>query len=42
MVFIISGNLSFLNWLIIVFSIVCFDDVILGFLFFFGLGGFKD
>lgn len=33
MVLIISGNLSFLNWLTIVPSLACFDDVSLGFLF---------
>ncbi|KAM9124823.1 lipase maturation factor 1 isoform 2-T2 [Pangshura tecta] len=32
-VLIISGNLSFLNWLTIVPSIACFDDACLGFLF---------
>nr|XP_032618612.1 lipase maturation factor 1 isoform X5 [Chelonoidis abingdonii] len=32
-VLIISGNLSFLNWLTIVPSIACFDDTCLGFLF---------
>lgn len=32
-VLIISGNLSFLNWLTIVPSLACFDDVSLGFLF---------
>uniref|UniRef100_A0A8C6NEN8 Lipase maturation factor n=1 Tax=Melopsittacus undulatus TaxID=13146 RepID=A0A8C6NEN8_MELUD len=30
---VISGNLSFLNWLTMVPSIACFDDVSLGFLF---------
>ncbi|XP_033022764.1 lipase maturation factor 1 isoform X2 [Lacerta agilis] len=30
---IVSGNLSFLNWLTIVPSIACFDDAALGFLF---------
>ncbi|XP_062475021.1 lipase maturation factor 1 isoform X1 [Pezoporus occidentalis] len=30
---IISGNLSFLNWLTMVPSIACFDDISLGFLF---------
>ncbi|XP_053131899.1 lipase maturation factor 1 isoform X2 [Hemicordylus capensis] len=30
---VISGNLSFLNWLTIVPSIACFDDAALGFLF---------
>lgn len=33
MVLIISGNLSFLNWLTIVPSLACFDDASLGFLF---------
>ncbi|XP_036680706.1 lipase maturation factor 1 isoform X3 [Balaenoptera musculus] len=33
MVLIISGNLSFLNWLTIVPSLACFDDATLGFLF---------
>lgn len=32
-VLIISGNLSFLNWLTIVPSLACFDDASLGFLF---------
>ncbi|XP_030339021.1 lipase maturation factor 1 isoform X2 [Strigops habroptila] len=30
---VISGNLSFLNWLTMVPSIACFDDISLGFLF---------
>lgn len=33
MLLIISGNLSFLNWLTMVPSIACFDDASLGFLF---------
>ncbi|CAL8284793.1 unnamed protein product [Merluccius merluccius] len=37
---IISGNLSFLNWLTIVPSLACFDDASLGFLFSSG-GGVK-
>ncbi|XP_046522003.1 lipase maturation factor 1 isoform X2 [Equus quagga] len=41
-VLIISGNLSFLNWLTIVPSIACFDDATLGFLFPSGPGGLKD
>uniref|UniRef100_A0A7N6ATB9 Lipase maturation factor n=1 Tax=Anabas testudineus TaxID=64144 RepID=A0A7N6ATB9_ANATE len=36
-VLIVSGNLSFLNWLTIVPSLACFDDASLGFLF--GSGG---
>ncbi|TDG98365.1 hypothetical protein EPR50_G00217230 [Perca flavescens] len=32
-VLIVSGNLSFLNWLTIVPSLACFDDACLGFLF---------
>ncbi|XP_073345914.1 lipase maturation factor 1 [Pagrus major] len=32
-VLIVSGNLSFLNWLTIVPSLACFDDASLGFLF---------
>lgn len=32
-VLIISGNLSFLNWLTVVPSLACFDDAALGFLF---------
>uniref|UniRef100_A0A8C6RIQ3 Lipase maturation factor n=1 Tax=Nannospalax galili TaxID=1026970 RepID=A0A8C6RIQ3_NANGA len=32
-ILIISGNLSFLNWLTIVPSLACFDDAALGFLF---------
>ncbi|KAM6244499.1 lipase maturation factor 1 isoform 3-T4 [Spheniscus humboldti] len=39
---IISGNLSFLNWLTIVPSIACFDDVSLGFLFSSKQGGVKE
>ncbi|KAM6079590.1 lipase maturation factor 1 isoform 1-T1 [Theristicus caerulescens] len=39
---IISGNLSFLNWLTIVPSIACFDDVSLGFLFSSKRGGVKE
>ncbi|XP_066833870.1 lipase maturation factor 1 isoform X2 [Anser cygnoides] len=39
---IISGNLSFLNWLTIVPSIACFDDLSLGFLFSSRRGGVKD
>lgn len=42
MVLIISGNLSFLNWLTIVPSVACFDDATLGFLFPSGPGGLKD
>ncbi|KPP68270.1 lipase maturation factor 1-like, partial [Scleropages formosus] len=38
---IISGNLSFLNWLTIVPSLACFDDAALGFLFTSGHGGVK-
>lgn len=41
-VLIISGNLSFLNWLTIVPSIACFDDATLGFLFPSGPGSLKD
>ncbi|KAM5198284.1 lipase maturation factor 1 isoform 4-T4 [Hipposideros larvatus] len=41
-VLIISGNLSFLNWLTIVPSVACFDDATLGFLFPSGPGGLKD
>ncbi|XP_020862452.1 lipase maturation factor 1 isoform X1 [Phascolarctos cinereus] len=41
-VLIISGNLSFLNWLTIVPSIACFDDAALGFLFGSQQGGVKD
>ncbi|XP_054604985.1 lipase maturation factor 1 isoform X2 [Nothobranchius furzeri] len=37
-VLIISGNLSFLNWLTIVPSLACFDDASLGFLFSRGSG----
>ncbi|KAM6299397.1 lipase maturation factor 1 [Aegotheles albertisi] len=39
---IISGNLSFLNWLTIVPSIACFDDSSLGFLFSSRPGGVKE
>ncbi|KAM6352559.1 lipase maturation factor 1 [Alca torda] len=39
---IISGNLSFLNWLTIVPSIACFDDSSLGFLFSSRRGGVKE
>ncbi|XP_041062640.1 lipase maturation factor 1 isoform X1 [Carcharodon carcharias] len=39
---IISGNLSFLNWLTIVPSIACFDDSNLAFLFGSRQGGVKD
>ncbi|XP_007955683.1 lipase maturation factor 1 [Orycteropus afer afer] len=39
---IISGNLSFLNWLTIVPSLACFDDAALSFLFPSGPGGLKD
>ncbi|XP_042294465.1 lipase maturation factor 1 isoform X2 [Sceloporus undulatus] len=39
---IISGNLSFLNWLTIVPSIACFDDASLAFLFSSKKGGTKD
>ena len=42
MVIIISGNLSFLNWLTIVPSRACFDDATLGFLFPSGPGCLKD
>ncbi|XP_007453659.1 PREDICTED: lipase maturation factor 1 isoform X2 [Lipotes vexillifer] len=41
-VLIISGNLSFLNWLTIVPSLACFDDATLGFLFPSGPGCLKD
>uniref|UniRef100_A0A1A7XB97 Lipase maturation factor n=1 Tax=Iconisemion striatum TaxID=60296 RepID=A0A1A7XB97_9TELE len=41
MVLIISGNLSFLNWLTIVPSLACFDDASLGFLFGRGSGAQK-
>lgn len=41
-VLIISGNLSFLNWLTIVPSLACFDDAALGFLFPSGPQGLKD
>ncbi|XP_005721919.1 lipase maturation factor 1 [Pundamilia nyererei] len=37
-VLIVSGNLSFLNWLTIVPSLACFDDASLGFLFRSGAG----
>ncbi|XP_031206523.1 lipase maturation factor 1 isoform X2 [Mastomys coucha] len=40
-VLIISGNLSFLNWLTIVPSLACFDDAALGFLFPSGSRGLK-
>ncbi|XP_064376141.1 lipase maturation factor 1 isoform X3 [Dromaius novaehollandiae] len=39
---IVSGNLSFLNWLTIVPSIACFDDASLAFLFSSRQGGVKD
>lgn len=42
MLLIISGNLSFLNWLTIVPSIACFDDSSLGFLFSSRRGGVKE
>ncbi|KAM9426120.1 lipase maturation factor 1 isoform 2-T3 [Pholidichthys leucotaenia] len=38
LVLIVSGNLSFLNWLTIVPSLACFDDAALGFLFRSGVG----
>ncbi|XP_035876996.1 lipase maturation factor 1 isoform X3 [Phyllostomus discolor] len=41
-VLIVSGNLSFLNWLTIVPSVACFDDAALGFLFPSGPGGLQD
>lgn len=41
-VLIISGNLSFLNWLTMVPSVACFDDATLGFLFPSGPGALKD
>ncbi|XP_036316064.1 lipase maturation factor 1 isoform X4 [Pipistrellus kuhlii] len=41
-VLIVSGNLSFLNWLTIVPSIACFDDATVGFLFSSGPGSLKD
>ncbi|KAM8777553.1 lipase maturation factor 1 [Rhynchonycteris naso] len=41
-VLIVSGNLSFLNWLTIVPSIACFDDAAVGFLFSSGPGSLKD
>lgn len=40
-VLIVSGNLSFLNWLTIVPSLACFDDATLGFLFPSGPRGLK-
>lgn len=40
-VLIVSGNLSFLNWLTIVPSLACFDDALLGFLFRSGAGAKK-
>nr|XP_055195800.1 lipase maturation factor 1 isoform X5 [Nyctereutes procyonoides] len=40
-ILIISGNLSFLNWLTMVPSVACFDDATLGFLFPSGSGGLK-
>ncbi|XP_027145401.1 lipase maturation factor 1 isoform X3 [Larimichthys crocea] len=40
-VLIVSGNLSFLNWLTIVPSLACFDDASLGFLFHSGGGAKK-
>ncbi|KAM9716315.1 LOW QUALITY PROTEIN: lipase maturation factor 1 [Menidia menidia] len=40
-VLIVSGNLSFLNWLTIVPSVACFDDASLGFLFGSGAGAKK-
>ncbi|XP_006797045.1 lipase maturation factor 1 isoform X1 [Neolamprologus brichardi] len=40
-VLIVSGNLSFLNWLTIVPSLACFDDASLGFLFRSGAGAKK-
>ncbi|XP_042654408.1 lipase maturation factor 1 isoform X1 [Tyto alba] len=39
---ILSGNLSFLNWLTMVPSIACFDDASLGFLFSSRRGGVKE
>ncbi|VFV47603.1 Hypothetical predicted protein [Lynx pardinus] len=41
-VLVISGNLSFLNWLTMVPSVACFDDATLGFLFPSAPGGLKD
>ncbi|XP_036890443.1 lipase maturation factor 1 isoform X3 [Sturnira hondurensis] len=41
-VLIVSGNLSFLNWLTIVPSVACFDDAAIGFLFPSGPGSLKD
>ncbi|XP_048189018.1 lipase maturation factor 1 [Perognathus longimembris pacificus] len=40
-ILILSGNLSFLNWLTIVPSLACFDDMALGFLFSSGPNGLK-
>uniref|UniRef100_A0A3Q3KIG3 Lipase maturation factor n=1 Tax=Mastacembelus armatus TaxID=205130 RepID=A0A3Q3KIG3_9TELE len=40
-VLIVSGNLSFLNWLTIVPSLACFDDAALSFLFCSGTGAKK-
>ncbi|XP_007528129.1 lipase maturation factor 1 isoform X7 [Erinaceus europaeus] len=40
-ILILSGNLSFLNWLTMVPSFACFDDATLGFLFPSGPGGLK-
>ncbi|XP_072610303.1 lipase maturation factor 1 isoform X2 [Vulpes vulpes] len=40
-ILIISGNLSFLNWLTMVPSVACFDDATLGFLFPSGPSGLK-
>ncbi|XP_011746757.3 lipase maturation factor 1 isoform X7 [Macaca nemestrina] len=41
-ILIVSGNLSFLNWLTMVPSLACFDDATLGFLFPSGPGSLKD
>ncbi|XP_023044907.1 lipase maturation factor 1 isoform X1 [Piliocolobus tephrosceles] len=41
-ILIISGNLSFLNWLTMVPSLACFDDAALGFLFSSRPGSLKD
>lgn len=41
-VLIVSGNLSFLNWLTMVPSLACFDDATVSFLFPSGPGGLKD
>nr|XP_054098363.1 lipase maturation factor 1 isoform X4 [Callithrix jacchus] len=41
-VLIVSGNLSFLNWLTMVPSLACFDDAALGFLFPSSPGSLKD